>query len=384
MTGYWNLSTVLLSTIVASVITPQLALGEKSAQHYFDQAEQHYDQGQLEEAIQDYTQSIELDPDLAKAYLNRGKIYYKKGELEKAIQNLNQAIEINPNLAKSYYILGKVYQIKNQFDLAIRQFTKAIKFDSKNNIDNDKVYYRRGNSFYFITRISSAIEDYTQAIKVNPENAKFYYNRGIVNKKKGKLEKAIKDLERASNIFLKQGDTKNYQKAQHTLESVILKHRVQNQTNLQQNRPVDYSIGDTITHKNWSLKVDITLGIDKVGDNVNNKQAKNIFTVILLNIKNKTSQMASIPGRFYVITEKARKIEEIATTSIFSEIYNNESIFSEEFNNRQPVYTYVPPKKSAEKIIVFDAPRNFESSKSLVLVWQPGLSNKEVYKIELD
>ena len=47
--------------------------------------------------LQDYVQSIKLNPNYALAYYNRGIVYYDKREFDRASQDLNNAIKLNPN-----------------------------------------------------------------------------------------------------------------------------------------------------------------------------------------------------------------------------------------------------------------------------------------------
>ncbi|OBQ20937.1 MAG: hypothetical protein AN481_16740, partial [Aphanizomenon flos-aquae LD13] len=56
-----------------------------------------------------------------------------------------------------------------------------------------------------------AIDDYTQAIKINPNYANAYYNRGIVYYQLGDKQKAREDLQRAAQLFMAQGNTAFYE-----------------------------------------------------------------------------------------------------------------------------------------------------------------------------
>jgi tetratricopeptide (TPR) repeat protein len=47
--------------------------------------------GQLDKAISDYTQALEINPNLAKAYFNRGVFYYFKREYEKSWKDVKNA-----------------------------------------------------------------------------------------------------------------------------------------------------------------------------------------------------------------------------------------------------------------------------------------------------
>ena len=49
--------------------------------------------GQLETAIEAYSQSIDLKPRVASSYNNRGAAYQKKGDFDRAIEDFNMAIE---------------------------------------------------------------------------------------------------------------------------------------------------------------------------------------------------------------------------------------------------------------------------------------------------
>ncbi|XP_033726598.1 tetratricopeptide repeat protein 32-like [Pecten maximus] len=50
----------------------------------------------FDEAIEDYTASVSLDPDLSVAYYNRGTIHYRLGRFDDAIADMKAALMLNP------------------------------------------------------------------------------------------------------------------------------------------------------------------------------------------------------------------------------------------------------------------------------------------------
>ncbi|MBG1259638.1 tetratricopeptide repeat protein [Nostoc sp. BAE] len=58
-----------------------------------------------------------------------------------------------------------------------------------------------------------AIEDFNQAIKINPNLAEAYYNRGSVRFNLGDKQGAIADLQKAADLFQQEGKTQDYQDA---------------------------------------------------------------------------------------------------------------------------------------------------------------------------
>ncbi|NEQ69698.1 MAG: tetratricopeptide repeat protein [Symploca sp. SIO2D2] len=55
--------------------------------------------------------------------------------------------------------------------------------------------------------MNKAITDYTQALKINYEDAATYYKRGITYYKQGKINKAIQDFKKVTKLYSEQGDT---------------------------------------------------------------------------------------------------------------------------------------------------------------------------------
>ena len=70
--------------------------------------------GELEGAIADLDQAIQLNPELADAYLNRGFVKQMKGDFEGAIADSNQAIGINPKFAEAYGNRGLSKQVQGR------------------------------------------------------------------------------------------------------------------------------------------------------------------------------------------------------------------------------------------------------------------------------
>jgi tetratricopeptide (TPR) repeat protein len=61
------------------------------------------------------------------AYNNRGNAYMAKGEYDLAVQDYDQSIKLNPNYARAFNNRGVAYQKKSAYDLAIKDFDEAIR-----------------------------------------------------------------------------------------------------------------------------------------------------------------------------------------------------------------------------------------------------------------
>ncbi len=90
-----------------------------------------------------------------------------------------------------HFTLGNQWAEQTRYDKAIEEYDEAI---SLNPADAD-MYNNRGIAYYKLDQFEKAMRDYDEAIRINPEHALAYYNRGVVNKKQGERAKAIADFE---------------------------------------------------------------------------------------------------------------------------------------------------------------------------------------------
>ena len=88
----------------------------------------YYKQGNLVQAISDYSRAIEIDPNHTHAYNNRGNVYVEQNNFAQAISDCTKAIEINPNYAEAYNNRGVAYYMAEDYDKAWADVHKAEGF----------------------------------------------------------------------------------------------------------------------------------------------------------------------------------------------------------------------------------------------------------------
>lgn len=111
------------------------------------------------------------------------------------------AQDMDAQLKKLEDVVGELRQIDN--------FTQSI----RSNPNEAEVFYRRGLSHQNLGDKEEAIADYTEAIKLNPIHAKAYHNRGILLADLGKNQKAAEDVRLAAKFYFEQGDLDSYEQA---------------------------------------------------------------------------------------------------------------------------------------------------------------------------
>ena len=86
--------------------------------------------------------------------------------------------------------------IKGEYDSAVNDFNEAIKL----NPTDVAVRLNRGRAFSNKKNYDSAIEDYNRVIELNPKEAMAYFNRGESYEKKGNALQAIGDYQKVLEL----------------------------------------------------------------------------------------------------------------------------------------------------------------------------------------
>jgi tetratricopeptide (TPR) repeat protein len=150
----------------------------------------HLDRGILfagrndfEQAIEEFTAALNLDRNLSTAYMLRGRALFA---------GVSKVIAVGDNFSgvSTYSTGGKVSSAQQQvFEKAIADFTQAIRLDPNNAL----AYGERGNAYADKGDYDRAIADHTRTIKLDPNNAAAYSNRGLAYYYKVDYDRAIAD-----------------------------------------------------------------------------------------------------------------------------------------------------------------------------------------------
>jgi tetratricopeptide (TPR) repeat protein len=162
-------------------------------------------QGNFDQAINDFSKTIELDPGYKFAYFNRGNANYDRamerdssGWYSNAIVDYTSALKLDPENAGLYFNRGEA-RLKNgkfienyNYGLTILDFSQAIELGYK---PLDWAYFKRGLAYTKQGIYEKAIDDFNQAIEFNSDYGEYYDGRGVARCLNGDYEGAIKDFE---------------------------------------------------------------------------------------------------------------------------------------------------------------------------------------------
>ena len=155
----------------------------------------YWKKDESDNAITDYTNAIELDPEYADAYNYRGISHLSNGDVDNAIADYTEAISLDQEFAEAYKDRATAHFGNSDFDNAITDYTKAIQLDP----DDTNIYNYRGLAHFGNSEVDKAIGDFSRAIQLKPDSADAYYNRGIIQLSLQNWEEAKADLTTAAN-----------------------------------------------------------------------------------------------------------------------------------------------------------------------------------------
>ncbi|MBD2495936.1 tetratricopeptide repeat protein [Nostoc sp. FACHB-280] len=213
------------------------------------------------QAIADCTQAINFSPNNVEAYLNRGLAHYRQGNYLSAIDDDNLAIAHKPQDFRAYYNRGVAHNAIGDHTSAITDFNLALtQISPVANVLFADIYNDRGLAHFQLHNLDAAMQDFSLAIRFNahnyrayfnlgcvcgrngdnnaavnhfsevirldPSNGQAYLNRGIAQYYLGYNQRAIADLNKASEYFENQNQKIAYERTKDLL------HRLQQEVQL--------------------------------------------------------------------------------------------------------------------------------------------------------
>lgn len=202
------------------------------AEAYYQRGLAYYDSGAIHNAVSDYTEALNLNPQCVEAYYCRALARVTLKNLPGAEADVDQAIRLNPNYAAAYSLRGMVRRKQGQIHDAIANFKKAAQlYLDKNDKENcrrclesikqlqplekpvavvasNKITPMVSVNDYFTQLldkaeqgdIREALEGLNWALQVDAQDAQAYCCRGVVRCKQGNYRDAISDFNQALRL----------------------------------------------------------------------------------------------------------------------------------------------------------------------------------------
>lgn len=160
-------------------------------------------QKRFDDAIEYFTEAIDLDPSnkeaklgISDAFTVKGDEYMEKGEARNALNFYNDAVENNDKNPSAYIGLGEAYEDLDDSNKAIASYESALKLDGS----LTEIYSPLGILYFQKDDLEKADQYLTKAFAANDTDAATAYYFGVVRYRQNKfgeaqtaLQQAIKD-----------------------------------------------------------------------------------------------------------------------------------------------------------------------------------------------
>jgi len=153
-------------------------------------------QGRAPEAIAQYEQALQLDPDYATAHNNLGSALMAQGQVQDAIRHWEQALQIKPDVPVAHYNLGIALVRLGRPQEAVQHYEQALRIEPNYAAAQNSL----GTALAQLGKVQEAAEHWEQALRIKPDFAEAHSNLGVVLMRQDKLQEAIGHYEQALRI----------------------------------------------------------------------------------------------------------------------------------------------------------------------------------------
>ncbi len=178
------------------VIEDKTEAPDRIASAYVNRGLAYQATGDIDGAIEDYTEAAKLDPKSPDAFWLRGMAYENTGDLVHAIADFDKTIALQPNFADARNERATAYYTVGEIDKALADFAEAIRINP-----NEVIYYgNRATVYHSKGDFPRAAGDYSEVVSRDPTANWAFLGRGIAALYSGDMAKALADVTHAAEI----------------------------------------------------------------------------------------------------------------------------------------------------------------------------------------
>ncbi|MBT2132728.1 tetratricopeptide repeat protein [Croceibacterium sp. LX-88] len=167
----------------------------------------HHELQQYDEALEKFSEKIRLQPEVADGYGWRADVYLEQGENEQALDDYSKALTLQPNsrdAAGWYQNRGMARAHLGDLKGALQDYDRSLAIGGP----DASLFLYRGDVYLDQRKYRDAIEDYSEAIELAPQDGRTWNARCWARGAQGRnLDKALADCEAALNLDGNSSDT---------------------------------------------------------------------------------------------------------------------------------------------------------------------------------
>jgi len=163
-----------------------------------------YRQQEPDNAIAEYRNALDLNPDNVKAHQKLGfLLYHVKGRYEEGMKHLTRAVELDPGDPYAQHDLGMALLHQAKTDDAIAHLTEAVR-RPPGGLDDQyspaQLYFHLGQALLLAARSEEAAARLSQALRLAPDHPAAHYRLALALADLDRHDEALKHYARAVRL----------------------------------------------------------------------------------------------------------------------------------------------------------------------------------------
>jgi len=160
--------------------------------------------GDTDNAIQEYKNALELNPNNAEAHIKLGFLFYNvKGMHKEGMAHYYKAIQLNPGDPRIHHDLGMALLHQRKFDEAVKYLSEALRrmpdgLSIQYNAVN--MHHSLGQALFYTGKSKQAFVHFSKALRLDPNNAEAHYSLALVLAEQRDLDQALRHYSEAVRL----------------------------------------------------------------------------------------------------------------------------------------------------------------------------------------
>jgi tetratricopeptide (TPR) repeat protein len=159
--------------------------------------------GRLDEAVNKYTEAINMKPGEWTGYSYRAKVNYQRAKYDEAITDASKAITLSPQTLSIYAVRANSLEAKGMYDRALDDYNMALSKTSNNDKEVYLTYFQRGRTYFLNKKYEESVIDFGNALasakKFQISAPEIYSYRAQAYSELHKYSDAVRDFETYSS-----------------------------------------------------------------------------------------------------------------------------------------------------------------------------------------